>query len=79
MTQPSLEPSFNYADLVINKGDKAAQTFRQFVVGDLTDDQWAIIRPSMIAYCNRDTLAMVVILKRVEEMIKEYEKGEVNE
>ena len=79
MTQPSLEPSFNYADLVINKGDKAAQTFRQFVVGDLTDKQWEIIRPSMIAYCNRDTLAMVVILKRVEEMIKEYEKGEVNE
>jgi|GEM_PF-923167 len=33
----------------------------------------------MIAYCNRDTLAMVVILKRIEEMIKEYEKGEVNE
>jgi len=39
MTQPALEPSFNYHDLVINKGDKAAQTFRQFVVGDLTDRQ----------------------------------------
>ncbi|ATG97339.1 DUF2779 domain-containing protein [Mesoplasma lactucae] len=77
-TQPALEPEFNYHDLIINKGDKAAQTFRQFVTGDLTDKQWETIWPAMLKYCNRDTLAMVVILKRVEEMLKEYEEEKRN-
>jgi hypothetical protein len=28
----------------------------------------------MIAYCNRDTLAMVVILKQVENWLEKYEQ-----
>jgi hypothetical protein len=35
-TQPALDHQFNYEDLVINKGDKASQTFRQYVDGGIS-------------------------------------------
>jgi len=74
-TQPALDHQFNYEDLVINKGDKASQTFRQYVDGGISVQAWKdYIKPTMIAYCNRDTLAMVVILKQVENWLEKYEQ-----
>ncbi|PPE06247.1 DUF2779 domain-containing protein [Mesoplasma corruscae] len=69
-TQPSLDANFSYNDLVINKGDKASETFRNFVDKRIPIDAWNIsIKEGMLKYCNRDTLAMVVILKRIKELM----------
>ncbi|WP_051636035.1 DUF2779 domain-containing protein [Mesoplasma photuris] len=75
-TQPALEPNFSYNDLVINKGDKASQTFREYVDGNIPEAAFKNrILPDMIKYCNRDTMAMVVILKKVEEIYKKYKEA----
>ncbi|PPE05213.1 DUF2779 domain-containing protein [Williamsoniiplasma lucivorax] len=76
-TQPALEPNVSYKDLTINRGDKASQTFREFVDGYIDVKTWQTkIFPDMLAYCGRDTLAMVVILQRVKAI---YERMLINE
>lgn len=71
-TQPSLDDSFSYNDLIINKGDKASETFRNFVDNNIPIEAWNLkIKDGMFKYCNRDTLAMVVILKKIEELVSE--------
>ncbi|ATZ16399.1 uncharacterized protein DUF2779 [Entomoplasma freundtii] len=75
-TQPALEPNFSYTDLTINKGDKASQVFREFIDGLIPQAVWEEgIYPDLLAYCNRDTLAMVVILQRVKEIYQEWEQN----
>lgn len=72
-TQPALDATFSYNDLEINNGGKASQTFRQFIDGNIERKAWdVVIKPDMIKYCNRDTLAMVVILKRINEIFDNY-------
>ncbi|AVN64467.1 MULTISPECIES: DUF2779 domain-containing protein [Mesoplasma] len=72
-TQPSLDPSFSYNDLVINKGDKASETFRKFVDGRIPKAAWDLkVKEGMLKYCDRDTLAMVVILKKVKELVEAH-------
>ncbi|ATZ18094.1 DUF2779 domain-containing protein [Mesoplasma melaleucae] len=72
-TQPSLDPSFSYNDLVINKGDKASEIFRKFVDGRIPKSAWDLkVQEGMLKYCDRDTLAMVVILKKVKELVEAY-------
>ncbi|WP_338972912.1 DUF2779 domain-containing protein [Spiroplasma endosymbiont of Panorpa germanica] len=74
-TQPALDNNFNYNDLSINKGDKASQTFREFSDGNISKKIWETrIRPDMIKYCNRDTLAMVVVLQRIKEIVEKIKE-----
>ncbi|AHI52717.1 DUF2779 domain-containing protein [Spiroplasma culicicola] len=74
ITQPVLDGSLSYKDLRINKGDKASQVFRQFADDFFTQEQWEnIFKKDMLAYCDRDTLAMVVVLQKVVELIKEID------
>ncbi|ATZ18802.1 hypothetical protein ESOMN_v1c04200 [Williamsoniiplasma somnilux] len=74
-TQPALDPKFSYKDLKINKGDKASQTFREYVEGLVDENAWKkLIKEDMIKYCNRDTLAMVVILQRIQEIFNDFRK-----
>lgn len=76
-TQPALEPNFSYGDLAINKGDQASQIFRELVDGYLPLDLWREkVYPDLLSYCNRDTLAMVVLLQRINEI---YLKGSKND
>ncbi|ALD66228.1 DUF2779 domain-containing protein [Spiroplasma cantharicola] len=72
-TQPALDSSLNYKDLKINKGDKASQTFRQFLDNIISQEEYEIIlKEDMLKYCDRDTLAMIVVLQKVVDIIKEY-------
>ncbi|ATZ17383.1 hypothetical protein ELUMI_v1c06610 [Williamsoniiplasma luminosum] len=76
-TQPALAADFTYEDLTINKGDKASQTFREYMDGFIDTKQWKEnIYPDLLAYCGRDTLAMVVILQKVKEIFEEGQKHE---
>ncbi|ATX71297.1 hypothetical protein SCLAR_v1c09950 [Spiroplasma clarkii] len=71
-TQPALDSTLSYQDLKINKGDKASATFRQFMDKVIAPEIWTnIIREDMLKYCDRDTLAMVVVLQSVVKLIKE--------
>ncbi|WFQ90223.1 DUF2779 domain-containing protein [Mycoplasma feriruminatoris] len=73
-TQPGLDSTFTYKNLTINNGSKASETFRRFLEQRIEINVWNnLIRSDMIKYCNRDTLAMVVILKKVSEIIKIWE------
>lgn len=73
-TQPALDAAFSYNDLTINRGDKASQTFREYVDDFIPQEVWENqLRKDMIKYCNRDTLAMVVILQRIKEIYQEWE------
>ncbi|AUM62543.1 DUF2779 domain-containing protein [Spiroplasma monobiae] len=72
-TQPGLDSSLSYKDLKINKGDKASQTFRQFLDNVISQEEYEIIlKEDMLKYCDRDTLAMIVVLQRVVDIVKEY-------
>ncbi|KNG79599.1 DUF2779 domain-containing protein [Mycoplasma sp. HU2014] len=74
-TQPALDPHFTYKMLTINNGGKASEMFRRFLEDRLDDQLWdQTFKQDMINYCNRDTLAMVVILKRVFEITRKWEK-----
>ncbi|AUF83630.1 DUF2779 domain-containing protein [Mesoplasma syrphidae] len=74
-TQPALDPKFSYKDLKINQGAKAAQTFREYVDGRIPDLAWEEkIKPDMLKYCNRDTLAMVVIYQRILEIYQQWKE-----
>ncbi|AUB31429.1 DUF2779 domain-containing protein [Spiroplasma floricola] len=72
-TQPALDHSLSYKDLKINKGDKASQTFRQFLDNVIDQQEYEIIlKEDMLKYCDRDTLAMIVVLQRVVDIVKQY-------
>ncbi|AGR42007.1 DUF2779 domain-containing protein [Spiroplasma diminutum] len=72
-TQPALDSSLSYKDLKINKGDKASQTFRQFLDDVISQQEYEIIlKEDMLKYCDRDTLAMIVVLQRIVDIVREY-------
>lgn len=69
-TQPALNNFLNYKDLTINKGDKASTIFRQFIDEKISKEFWdGIIKTDMLKYCDRDTLAMVVVLQKIIEIV----------
>ncbi|QEH61693.1 hypothetical protein SCHIN_v1c04960 [Spiroplasma chinense] len=75
ITQPTLDNSLTYKDLRINKGDKASQTFRQFIDKAIDKNIWDnLIKSDMLAYCDRDTLAMIVVLQKVVEYVEKFDK-----
>jgi hypothetical protein len=58
---PALSPGFGYEDLDgVADGLAASSTFHQIASGSITaPDQLANLRVQLLAYCERDTLAMV--------------------
>ncbi|AKU80029.1 DUF2779 domain-containing protein [Spiroplasma turonicum] len=78
-TQPALAPELSYKDLVINKGDVASKIFRQYLDNIISQDEYeTMLRPYMLKYCDRDTLAMVALLQSILELINKhciFEKG----
>lgn len=74
VTQPTLDSALSYKDLRINKGDKASATFRKFIDKHISVEVWAkIIKEDMLKYCDRDTLAMVVVLQSIVALLKTVE------
>ncbi|WP_339021544.1 DUF2779 domain-containing protein [Spiroplasma endosymbiont of Atherix ibis] len=72
-TQPALDHSLSYKDLKINKGDKASQTFRQFLDNVINQQEYEVIlKEDMLKYCDRDTLAMIVVLQKIVDIVKQY-------
>lgn len=59
---PALAPGFGYDDLPgIADGSAAAAAFLQLASGDLPSSTQASVRMELLAYCERDTMAMVEV------------------
>ena len=58
---PALVPDLAYDDLEIPEGLAATAAYSQLIAGDVPQSEKAKIRKSLLAYCNRDTEAMVRI------------------
>ncbi|MDX9749594.1 MAG: DUF2779 domain-containing protein [Flavobacteriales bacterium] len=65
---PALVPSLGYADLEIQEGGTASGLFQQLVEGRYAGDQ-ARLRQDLLAYCGRDTYAMVKVLEVLEQAV----------
>lgn len=64
---PGLAPGFGYDDLGdIADGNTAAATFLQLASGQADDP--ARLRSALLAYCERDTLAMVLVHRALERL-----------
>ena len=60
---PALVPSLSYADLGIQDGSAAAITFEQMIADGKPISNGSETREALLAYCQRDTEAMVRILE----------------
>jgi hypothetical protein len=62
---PALVPALSYKDLVIMDGMVASVEIARllFVVGKVRSDERDELRRHLLAYCKRDTLAMVKLLQ----------------
>ncbi|MCB9190286.1 MAG: DUF2779 domain-containing protein [Flavobacteriales bacterium] len=65
---PALVPELSYKDLVIQEGGTASLTFLQMVQRQFDGDEEKT-REALIKYCELDTLAMVKILKELDNNI----------
>ncbi|WP_339022403.1 DUF2779 domain-containing protein [Spiroplasma endosymbiont of Crioceris asparagi] len=74
-TQPALYPELSYDDLYINKGTKASESFRMYIDEFTSQEEWdESIYNNMLKYCNRDTMAMIVLLEAILKSLEKFEK-----
>lgn len=66
---PVLVPDLSYEDLDISGGDTAITRFARLVRGEIPDDRVAETRASLLAYCKRDTEAMVRLHEALWAMV----------
>ena len=60
---PIFAPDLGYKDLEIQEGTLASAAFARMIATDTPDVERNPIREALLAYCHRDTLAMVRILE----------------
>jgi len=66
---PVFAPEFSYSDLVIAKGDVAQLEYSRMIEMGSSEKERAEIREALLRYCERDTLAMVLILKHLVDTL----------
>jgi hypothetical protein len=62
---PALVPGMGYEGLSITDGSSASVAFHGLVRGELTATERARVRKDLLAYCGRDTEAMVELWRRL--------------
>jgi predicted RecB family nuclease len=67
---PALVPSLSYADLTINDGETASLELMRLLFDEtLKGEERAGLRRALLAYCERDTWAMVKLLERIRGLV----------
>ena len=69
---PVLVPSMGYADLEIAEGMTASTSYARLIDRDTPENEKAVIRGALLAYCKRDTEAM---LRVYEALIEKANQG----
>ena len=64
---PAIAPEFSYKDLEISNGGLASNTYLSMILNEFEGNE-AETRKNLLAYCERDTLGMVVIWKHLTEL-----------
>lgn len=67
---PALVPELSYADLAVQEGGTASLRFQQLLTGSYPGDA-AQLRQDLLAYCGRDTYAMVKVLEVLGRVVEE--------
>jgi hypothetical protein len=65
---PAIDPEFSYNDLEISNGGLASNTFLSMINNKFNGDE-AELRESLLKYCERDTLGMVIIWQELNKHI----------
>jgi hypothetical protein len=80
MVAPALAPGFGYDDLEdIANGGAAAAVFLQIASGAISDpDEISRLREAFLAYCHRDTLAMVEVHRALLGMLSNPRNVQAN-
>jgi hypothetical protein len=65
---PALLPEFHYNDLEIKDGSTASNVFSSMIQGTFKGDSKKT-KTALLEYCKLDTLAMVKILGKLEEIV----------
>ena len=65
---PALVPGLGYGDLEIQEGSLASMAYAEMIASDTPAKRRKQIRKNLLAYCERDTEAMV----RLYEVLKDY-------
>jgi hypothetical protein len=66
---PVLVPELSYKDLAIQEGGTAVSSWLKLIGNELSPTEKAKLKKDMLAYCERDTLAMVRILEELQKLI----------
>ncbi len=66
---PVFAPHLSYDDLVIQKGDVALQKYFEMIQLPMADASRAEIKTALLRYCERDSLAMVMILDELMKLV----------
>ena len=56
---PAMVPDLDYSDLEIYEGDQASTAYAEMILPETSTDRRGSLRKALLAYCNRDTEAMV--------------------
>lgn len=68
---PALAPDFSYSDLeLISEGAAAAVAGRALVLGEGTEAERDVFREALLAYCERDTLALVRLHEALSALVE---------
>lgn len=68
---PVMVPGLGYGDLAVADGDTAIMQFARMARGEIDGEQAAATRQALLAYCERDTLAMVRLHEAMEQLCAE--------
>ncbi|MBK7844118.1 MAG: DUF2779 domain-containing protein [Bdellovibrionales bacterium] len=68
---PILKPEFSYKDLAIQKGDQAQTMYSKMVSMIEYNTERLKIKSALLSYCERDSLAMYLILKELFELFSD--------
>jgi predicted RecB family nuclease len=66
---PALVPGLDYSDLDVQDGDTAAVRFLEMTAPGTTEARREKIARELLAYCERDTLAMVVLFRALLQLV----------
>ncbi len=67
---PVICPELSYKSLAIQEGGQASASWPVLTGGEITEKEKTRLAKDMLAYCKRDTEAMVGILEKLEKEIK---------
>ncbi len=65
---PVLAPALAYDELEVAEGMAASAAYARLITGEAPESERAAIRESLLAYCERDTLAMVRVYEALLEV-----------